>query len=67
MIEQITIPALNSLWKHSRGATYQVLLITNEATDKPSEYPITVVYQDVENKKIWSRTLSRWYESMSLI
>lgn len=67
MIEAPFLPSLNSLWKHSRGATYQVLLIANEATDKPSEYPVTVVYQDIENRKIWSRPLSRWHESMSAI
>ena len=66
MIKQnLLLPASNTLWKHSKGATYKVLMITNEATDKPIEYPITVVYQDTETNKVWSRPFIKWHESMT--
>lgn len=59
-------PQLNSKWKHKNNQNvYQVLLITNLYSDRFDEYPITVVYQCLKSKKIWSRTLDRWYGSFS--
>lgn len=38
-----TVPNLKSLWKHTNGNIYQVLLVTNLPNDVC--YPMTIVYQ----------------------
>ena len=60
-------PAPNSIWQHKNGDQYQVILIANEHTERPNEYPITVVYRRLKDDKVWSRTLSRWHGSFTLI
>ena len=57
-------PASTTRWQHTKGAFYTVLLVSNGDSDRPDEYPETVVYQD-DNGKVWSRPLSRWHGSMT--
>lgn len=57
---------VNSVWKHSSGIKYKVILIANEFSEN-EKYPITIVYQGLANEKIWSRPLNDWYRSMSFI
>lgn len=59
------IPKVTSKWQHNNGNTYTVLLVTN-LDMQTDEYPITVVYCD-EKFNFWSRPLSRWHGSMTLI
>lgn len=54
----------NSEWIHTNGNKYIVLCIANEHTERPNQYPVTVVYQG-ENLKIWSRPLTEWHRSMT--
>lgn len=59
-----TKPKINSEWTHRNGNSYRVLMIANEGSEK-EDYPVTVIYQGLQNGKIWSRPLSDWYRSMS--
>lgn len=56
----------NSLWKHTNGNIYRVLFLTNTAALFPEIYPITVVYKGM-NGNVWSRPLSDWHRSMTII
>ena len=53
-----------SEWRHTNGNLYHVLCIANEHTERPDQYPVTVVYQG-DNGRIWSRPLSDWHRSMT--
>lgn len=61
-------PTDGSTWIHRSGQQYQVLLLANlgATTDRQDEFPFTVVYKDGEGR-IWSRPLSRWYDSFELL
>lgn len=54
-----------SLWRHTNGNLYRALMMANIHTERPDQYPVTVVYEGVENGKIWSRPLSEWHRSMT--
>ena len=56
-----------SVWRHRNGNTYEVITLANASTDRPEEYPITVMYKGTTNGKVWSRPLASWHKSMTLI
>lgn len=58
-------PAISSIWQHYSGRLYTVLMITNEANTNPN-YPVTVVYMNVNTGSRWSRPLFDWHRSMTL-
>ena len=60
------IPERDSVWVNARGSEYRVLLITNQASELPKKYPVTVVYVG-GNGRFWSRPLEHWHRSMKLI
>ena len=57
-------PKILSEWVHKSGRRYAVLCIANEHANRPDEYPVTVIYQD-QNERVWARPLSRWYDSFT--
>lgn len=57
-------PASTTRWQHSNGNFYTVLVMSNGDSERPDEYPETVVYQG-DNGKVWSRPLSRWHGRMT--
>ncbi len=57
-------PKVGSLWTHSNGNVYRVTGLTNTETEC-DRYPVTVVYQNVNNGAMWSRALSDWYRSFT--
>lgn len=61
------IPDVGSEWRHKNGNEYFVICIANSETEKPDEYPVTVVYKGIVSGPIWARPLSRWYGSMTEI
>ena len=63
----IEIPEENSNWKHKGGNIYRVLIVANKASERLDEYPITVVYQRLVDKTVWSRPLTRWHGSFERI
>ena len=50
-------------WQHKNGSVYEVLMIANEQTAMPDVYPVTVVYRNIANGRIWSRPVSEWERS----
>ena len=55
----------NSVWTHKYGNRYKVLFLTNEKSERLEDYPITVVYYNLQNKTLWSRKLDDWHRSMT--
>ncbi len=62
--EPAEIPEIGSQWRHRNGNVYTVESITNESTERPGQYPVTVVYRG-ENEKLWSRPARDWHRSMT--
>ena len=61
-----TPPSVDTTWRHHKGEIYKVLLITN--LDSTSvDYVPTVVYVHIITGKIWSRPLSDWERSFTLV
>lgn len=58
-------PLSDTIWSHRNGNRYKVLFITN-LPDEP-RYPKTVVYQGVTNGMLWSRPVSDWHRSMTMV
>lgn len=59
-------PAPGSIWQHTNGNRYCVLMITNADSDK-EKYQPSVVHRNVFNGKTYSRELSDWHRSMSRV
>jgi len=57
------IPSLRSVWKHHSGRIYEVDDIRNEHSTN-DEYPITVCYVGANGYK-WSKSITRWHETMT--
>jgi hypothetical protein len=57
---------IGSVWAHTNGIQYRVVLHTNVEGTKP-KYPITVCYQNIANGKVYSRPLHDWARSMTRI
>lgn len=59
------VPAPGSPWTHRKsGASYKVLLLTNESAERTDDFPVTVVYQGADGK-VWSRPLAEWRGAMA--
>lgn len=61
-----------SLWRHHSGRLYRVLFLTNvpEKHDAPDEdrrkkYPTTVVYENADSGRKFSRRADDWHRSMT--
>jgi hypothetical protein len=55
----------NTLWKHKNGNKYKVLLLANQKSERLDEYPVMVIYQNVDTHSVWARRLDDWHRSMS--
>jgi len=62
-----TWPEARSLWQHHNGNVYRVICYTNIETTKQDTYPTTIVYENVNNFKLYSRKLIDWERSMKLV
>ena len=59
------IPYKNTLYANIKsGRVYKVLQIANEATQRPEDFPITVVYECLSSCRIWCLPLDRWTDKM---
>ncbi len=57
-------PAIGSTWEHHSGRIYQVLGIANNVDTPKEDYPVTVIYSNVENGTLWSGRLDNWHRRM---
>ncbi len=55
-------------YKHTNGIVYTVLFLTNTDADEAQKekYPVTVIHQGANGKR-WSRFLSDWDRSFTLV
>lgn len=60
-----TWPPLGTFWRHHSGRVYVVVDFTNVEQDRQDEYPTTIVYQNVQDHKKYSRRLVDWSRSMT--
>jgi len=56
----------NTVWQHSNGNLYSILVVTNLHSQNPNYTPV-VVYQGSSNGHIWSRPIEDWFRSFTLI
>jgi len=65
LTDQMTWPNLETQWRHRNGNVYKVLFYTNIEPGRQTEYPTTVVYENVANGNRYSRRLVDWHRSMT--
>lgn len=64
MSVEIQKPEIGSLWVHrDKGTLYVVYDYTNEATERPDKYPVSISYLRLEDGTKWSRSLDLWHDS----
>lgn len=56
----IPLPMSGTRWRHRNGNMYRVLFWTNEETSNQDRYPTTIVYENEDNRKKYSRKLVDW-------
>jgi hypothetical protein len=56
---------IGSCWRHKNGNMYRVIALANTRTERPDEYPIMVVYENIHNESVWCRKLNDWHRSMT--
>lgn len=61
------IISVGDKYTHTLGQVYKVICFTNIDTIRPKKYPESVVYQNVENDRIYSRPISDWFTSMTKV
>lgn len=68
-MSEIKHPNISDTYRHiGGGGLYKVLLIANEATatGNPGRYPVSVIYQDVEDHVIRSYPLDQWWDNFCM-
>ena len=53
-------------YRHTNGGEYRVIMFTNTQSNT-DKYPPTVVYKTIVGDNVWSRPLSDWDRSFTLI
>ena len=54
-----------TIWQHKNGNKYSVVLLANERSERLEEYPVMVVYENIDNHTVWTRKLTDWHRSMT--
>lgn len=58
------LPGRGTKWRHTGGAEYEVVGYANlDSTN--AKYPVTVIYQGIENRKTWARPAHDWDRSFT--
>ncbi len=58
---------IGSVWLHTKGFRYKVLMLVNLQSENLIKFPPSVVYQREVDNTLWSRPIDNWFESMTLI
>ena len=56
-----------SIWEHHSGRTYRITGFSNLQSTDLERFPKTVIYENCADGEAWSRSISDWHESMTLI
>lgn len=59
----VCLPLVGSVWVHNNSEIYRVTGYANQSTTKPEQYPVTIIYQNVDNNTVWCRPASEWARS----
>lgn len=59
------LPLIGSLWQHTKGGRYIVVMLANLRQPPKEGYPQTVVYRDVLTGEAFTRPASDWRRSMT--
>ena len=62
----LTIPVNGQIWRHTGGKLYEVLLLSNMESQTEGFRP-TVVYQEVDGGRVWSRPLLEWHPNFTQV
>jgi hypothetical protein len=62
---EFEMPCVGDTWKHHNGIEYEVVLVTNQYSDRP-EYQTTVSFVGA-NGKAWSKTLGNFLRKMTFV
>lgn len=60
-----SLPTDKSLYRHTNGGVYRITGYANQETQKPDQYPVTIIYQNVVNGTTWCRPASEWARSFT--
>ena len=58
-------PEPGNIYEHRNGNLYRVLFLANEFGN--SDYPVTVVYEGINNRNKYAETLDKFLEKMGFI
>ena len=61
----MNLPKRGDVWRHRNGIDYTILHVTNIGHVR-EDHPPDIVYQG-ENGNVWSRRLSDWHRSFTLV
>lgn len=62
--DRVTRVIPGQMWLHHSGRMYEVLMLANESTQRPAEYPVTIIYRG-NNGQVWAKTEQRFRETMT--
>lgn len=51
-------------WRHHSGREYVVVTVTNQHSDNPQKFPVTVVYRDGQGRT-WSRPVGQFLDKFT--
>jgi hypothetical protein len=51
-------------WIHHSGRIYEVLYRANDVPEPKSEYPLIIVYKNIDNGTIWAGRADDWHRRM---
>ena len=61
----LSLPSIDSLWRHRNGSVYKVDCFRNTKTQHPDKHPVTVLYSNYLTASEWSRPLNEWSRSFT--
>lgn len=65
--KQSPYPIKDEVYKHHSGRLYVVQGFANEETQYPDKFPVTVIYENIDNGTVWTRPLSEFLEKFKPI
>lgn len=64
-LKVLTAPVPTSVWAHTSGRLYTVLMVTSPPDEeKTADFPVSVLYLGSDGRK-WVKSLKRWHDSMT--
>jgi hypothetical protein len=58
---------IDTIWRHRNGCEYIVEQFANTENPGRPKYPLTVIYRNTMNGKLYARPMSDWHRSMTQV